>query len=89
MALGARASTVLWMVIRRTLILSAAGVAIGTLGAWLATRLLTTFLFETTPTDPGTFTAVALTIFIAALAAGFIPARRATQVDPLVALRHE
>jgi predicted permease len=89
MALGARASTVLWMVIRRTLILSAAGVAIGTLGAWLATRLLTTFLFETTPTDAGTFTAVALTIFIAALAAGFVPARRATQVDPLVALRHE
>jgi putative ABC transport system permease protein len=89
MALGARDSAVVWMVIRRTLILSVAGVAVGTVGAWLATRLLTTFLFETTPTDPATFVGVALTIFIAALVAGAIPARRATRVDPLIALRHE
>jgi putative ABC transport system permease protein len=89
MALGARAAAVLWMVIRRTLILTVTGVAIGTVGAWLTTRLLTTFLFETTPTDPATFVGVALTIFIAALVAGAIPARRATRVDPLIALRHE
>jgi putative ABC transport system permease protein len=89
MALGARDSAVLWMVIRRTLILSVTGVAIGTVGAWLTTRLLRTFLFETTPTDPATFVGVALTIFLAALVAGAIPARRATQVDPLIALRHE
>jgi predicted permease len=88
-ALGARDNTVLWMVMRRTLILGVTGVAIGIAGAWFATRLLTAFLFETTPTDPLTFTVVALTIFMAALAAGMIPARRATQVDPLVALRHE
>ena len=88
-ALGARDATVLWMVMRRTLVLSATGVAIGIAGAWFATRLLTAFLFETTPTDPTTFTVVALAIFVAALAAGMIPARRATQVDPLVALRHE
>ena len=51
--------------------------------------MLTAFLFETTPTDPATFTAVALTVFVAAVLAGLIPARRATRVDPLLALRHE
>jgi ABC-type antimicrobial peptide transport system permease subunit len=89
MALGAHSRSVVWLVIRRTLILGATGVAIGTAAAWLATRLLTVFLFETTPTDPATFTAVALAVFVAAVLAGLIPARRATRVDPLVALRHE
>jgi len=89
MALGARAPSVLWLVIRRTLMLGAAGVVIGTLVAWLATRLLASFLFETTPTDPATFAAVALIVLIAALLAGLIPARRATRIDALVALRHE
>jgi len=51
--------------------------------------MLTAFLFETTPTDPATFTAVALAVFVAAVLAGLIPARRATRVDPLLALRHE
>ena len=88
-ALGAHDSSVLWLVIRRTLKLGATGVAIGTAAAWLVTRLLKTFLFETTPTDPATFTAVALTVFVAAVLAGMIPARRAMRVDPLVALRHE
>jgi putative ABC transport system permease protein len=88
-ALGARAPAIVWMVIRRTMLLSAAGVALGTAGAWMTTRLLTTFLFETTPTDPATFAGGTLTIFIAALVAGLIPARRATEVDPLVALRHD
>jgi putative ABC transport system permease protein len=89
MALGARGSSVLWMIVRRTLALAGAGVAIGMLGALLAVRVLAGFLFEIKPTDPGTFAGVALTILGAALAAGVIPARRATQVDPLVALRHE
>jgi predicted permease len=89
MALGARGSSVLWLVIRRTLMLGATGVIIGTAAASLAARLLEAFLFETTPTDPATFAAVALTVFLAALLAGLIPARRATRVDPLVALRHE
>jgi putative ABC transport system permease protein len=88
-ALGARATTILWMVIRRTLLLSAAGVALGTLGAPLATRFLMTYLFETTPTDPRTFAGVSVLIVVAAFAAGFVPARRASRVDPLVALRHE
>jgi predicted permease len=89
MALGAHRRSVVWLVIRRTLMLGVAGVALGTAAAWLATRLLETFLFETTPTDPATFIAVALTVFVAAVLAGMIPARRATRVDPLVALRHE
>jgi predicted permease len=89
MALGARSRAVLWMVIKRTLILGVAGILVGTAGALLATRLLTTFLFQVTPTDPATFIAVGVTILLAATVAGLVPARRATRVDPLVALRHE
>lgn len=89
MALGAGDSSVLWMVIRRTLMLGATGVVIGTTAAWLVTRLLGTFLFETTPTDPRTFMAGAATIFAAAILAGLISATRATRIDPLLALRHE
>jgi ABC-type antimicrobial peptide transport system permease subunit len=89
MALGARGASVLWLVARRTLLLGAAGVIVGTAVARLATRLLESVLFDIEPTDPATFGAVAVTVFVAALAAGLIPARRATRVDPLVALRHE
>jgi len=89
MALGARSRTLVWMVLRRTLLLSALGISIGMAGALATTRLLGTLLFEITPTDPGTFSAVAMAILVAALVAGFIPAQRAARVDPLVALRHE
>jgi hypothetical protein len=88
-ALGARDSRVLWMTIRRTVVLGGAGVIVGTAAARLVTRLLETFMFETRPTDPATFIAVALMIFVAAILAGVILARRVTRVDPLVALRHE
>ena len=87
MALGAHRQSVLWMVMRRTLTLGITGILFGTIGALLATRLLTTFLFEITPTDPVTFAAVGTTILVAAVAAGLVPARRATLVDPVVALR--
>src|SRR3954454_1434352 len=89
MALGARSGTLVWMVLRRTLLLSAIGISIGLAGALATTRLMGALLFEITPTDPGTLTAVTLAILIASLAAGFIPAQRAARVDPLVALRHE
>jgi ABC-type antimicrobial peptide transport system permease subunit len=88
-AMGARASAIVWMVVRRTLALTALGVALGTIAAWYATRFLRTLLFETTPADPATFALVVTMVFVAALAAGIVPARRATAVDPLVALRHE
>ncbi len=89
MALGAHGRAVVWMVLRRTLVLSAVGIALGIAGALAATRLLATLLSEITPTDPVTFSVVAMAILLAALAAGFIPAQRAAHVDPLVALRHE
>jgi ABC-type antimicrobial peptide transport system permease subunit len=89
MALGAQSSDVLRMVLRRTLFLTGAGVVIGIAGALAVTRVLAKFLFGVTPTDPLTFAAVALTLVAAALLAGFVPARRATRVDPMVALRHE
>jgi putative ABC transport system permease protein len=89
MALGASGGGVITMVLRRTGRLALAGVVIGTVAAWGATGLLQTLLFEITPTDPGTFAAVILAIFAASMLAGAIPARRATRVDPLAALRHE
>jgi putative ABC transport system permease protein len=89
MALGAGTGDVLSMVLRRTLALAGAGVALGTAGALAATRVLAKFLFEVTPTDPLTFIAVAVLLPAVALAAGWLPARRASKVDPLVALRYE
>jgi putative ABC transport system permease protein len=89
MALGASAGGVVSMVLRRTGRLALAGVVIGTAAAWAATGFLQSLLFEITPTDPGTFAAVILAIFAASMLAGTIPARRATRVDPLAALRHE
>ena len=77
------------MVLLRTGRLALAGVVIGAAAAWAATGFLRTLLFEITPTDPATFAAVTLAIFAAAMLAGTIPARRATRVDPLAALRHE
>jgi ABC-type lipoprotein release transport system permease subunit len=58
-------------------------------GAWAATRLLKTMLFNVTPTDPWTLSVVALALFLVAMAATLLPARRAMNVDPLVALREE
>ncbi len=89
MALGADRSSVLWMVLRRTLGLSAVGVALGVAMSLFAMRLLETLLFAIKPTDPRTLALVALAMLTSALAAAWIPAHRATRVDPLIALRHE
>ncbi len=89
MALGAQAGNVLRLVIGQGLKLAIIGVAVGLLGAWGLTRFMQTLLFGVDPTDPGTFAAIALLLLLVALIACWIPARRATKVDPLVALRYE
>jgi putative ABC transport system permease protein len=89
MALGAQVGDVLRLVFRDGLALSALGVAIGLAGAFALTRLMRSLLFSVTPTDAGTFIVVSLALLFVALLACYIPARRATKVDPLVALRYE
>ena len=89
MALGAKKVTVMQSVLRHTLGLAGLGMLIGAAGALAVTRVLTKFLFGVTPTDPATFAAVALLLAAVALAAGLIPAWRASRVDPLLALGRE
>ena len=89
LALGARAVDVLKLIIRDALALVCIGVALGLAGAYALTRLMTTLLFGVTPTDGLTIAVVSAVLIGIALLACFIPARRATKVDPLVALRYE
>jgi predicted permease len=89
MALGAEKHDITHMVLKRSLLLVIAGVALGVAGAFATTRVLAKFLFGVEPTDPATFLAVGSLLAAVALLAGLIPARSATKVDPLVALRCE
>jgi len=89
MALGASEAHVVGAVLREAAVLAAAGVAMGIVAAVAATRLLASLLFGVKPVDPLTFAAVAVVLTGVALAAAWIPARRAIAVDPMVALRHE
>ena len=88
-ALGAQWRDVLKLVLRSGMFLVTFGLTIGLAGAWALTRLMTTLLFEVSPTDPVTFGVVALCVILVTLLACYIPARRAAKVDPLVALRYE
>jgi predicted permease len=89
MALGAGAPQVSWLILRRGLIQLAIGLSIGLTGAWFATAALPTQIVGNTPNDPRLFTIVSVLLIVVAIAACLIPTRRATRLDPLVALRNE
>jgi putative ABC transport system permease protein len=89
MALGAQRSDILRLVLGEGALIVVAGVLAGLIGSLLLTRFLRTMLFDTKPTDPVTFGALTLLLGLVALLACLLPARRASRVDPLVALRHE
>jgi len=89
MALGAQQRDVLRLVVGHGMGIAAAGLVIGAVAAFLATRAMTGLLFGVRPSDPLTYGVIAAVLGFAALAACYFPARRATAVDPLIALRHE
>jgi ABC-type antimicrobial peptide transport system permease subunit len=89
MALGAQRGTVVWMVLRRVLVMAAVGLAISVPAALSGTRLVKSLLFEMQPNDPGILALAGVVLLSAAILAGYVPARRASRIDPLAALRHE
>jgi putative ABC transport system permease protein len=89
MAIGARPSHILSLVLREGMSLALMGIAVGLAGSFAITRAISGMLYRVSPTDPLTFVLISLLLTGAALAASFIPARRAIRVDPMVALRHE
>jgi len=89
MALGAQRGDLLWMVVNGGLKLAVLGIALGVVGGFITARLIASLLFGVAPTDAGTFVGVCIVLFVAAMVASYIPAHRATKVDPMVALRCE
>jgi ABC-type antimicrobial peptide transport system permease subunit len=89
MALGARRATVVWMVLRDVLTLAAVGLAISVPAALAASRFVEIFLFDMQANDPWTFAGAASVLTIAAIGAGYGPARRASRINPMTALRAE
>lgn len=89
MALGARPLDVVQLVVRQSMLLVLGGVATGLVASWALTRLMKSLLFDVSETDPLTFAVIASLMILVALLACLVPARRATKVDPLLALRYE
>ena len=89
MALGAQPKDVLGLVMKQGAAVALSGIAAGVLGAFALTRLMASLLFDVRPTDALTFISVSALLAVVALCASFVPAQRATQVDPMRALRHE
>jgi putative ABC transport system permease protein len=89
MAMGASRLDILRLVIGKAALLSAAGVGFGWTAAAGVTRLMKAMLYGVQPTDPATFSAMAVTLFVIAIAASYTPARRATRISPIATLRCE
>jgi ABC-type antimicrobial peptide transport system permease subunit len=89
MVLGAQSADVIGLVMRQGFTVTMTGIVAGLIAAFALTRLMTRILFQTRPTDPATFAVVTLLLAAVALIACYIPARRATRVDPASTLRYE
>ena len=87
LAIGANRSQVLTMILRQGLVLAAVGIAVGLVAAFALTRLMASLLYQVRAADPLTFVAVPLMLVVVALIASYLPARRATRVSPVIALR--
>jgi ABC-type antimicrobial peptide transport system permease subunit len=89
LALGAQPRNILRLIVGQGMLLALCGIGVGLLAAFGLTRVLASLLFGVTPTDAMTFIATPLLLAVVAMLACYLPARRATKVDPLVAMRHE